>query len=145
MLMTYELTYFILNGREHKWQHMVIYIWQNIGSGNGLAPIWCQAITWTNVDLLSIGLWGTNSVKLNPKYNHFHSRNCIWICQSTKQLPFWSGLNSYAYQLTYQCLPSKTTSSEAALACWNSYKTISLKVLKAGNIQGNVCLLLFRF
>ena len=23
----------------------------NIGSGNGLAPVWCQAITWTNIDL----------------------------------------------------------------------------------------------
>ena len=26
-----------------------------IGSCNGLASVWCQAITWTNDDLLSIG------------------------------------------------------------------------------------------
>ena len=24
----------------------------NISSDNGLAPVWCQAIIWTNVDLL---------------------------------------------------------------------------------------------
>ena len=27
-------------------------IWDNIGSGNGLPPVWYQAITWTNADLL---------------------------------------------------------------------------------------------
>ena len=32
----------------------------NVGSNNGLSPIRCQAITWTNVGLLSIGLLGTN-------------------------------------------------------------------------------------
>ena len=26
----------------------------NIGSGKGLVPVWRQAITWTNADLLSI-------------------------------------------------------------------------------------------
>ena len=29
--------------------------WISIGSGNGLAPSWCQAITWTSADLFSIG------------------------------------------------------------------------------------------
>ena len=32
----------------------------SIGSGNGLLPVRRQATTWTNVDLLSIGLLGTN-------------------------------------------------------------------------------------
>ena len=35
-----------------------------IGSGNGLAPVWCQAITWTNADLLSIGPSPTNSCEI---------------------------------------------------------------------------------
>ena len=34
--------------------------WAIIGSCNGLSPVRCQAITWTNADLLSIGLLGTN-------------------------------------------------------------------------------------
>ena len=32
----------------------------SIGSGNGLSPVQHQAITWTNADLLSVGLLGTN-------------------------------------------------------------------------------------
>ena len=36
------------------------WIWVTIGSGNGLSPIWCQAITWINVDLLLIGSTETN-------------------------------------------------------------------------------------
>ena len=34
--------------------------WVGISLGNGLSPIRCQAITWTNVGLLLIGLLGTN-------------------------------------------------------------------------------------
>ena len=33
--------------------------WVIIGSGNGLSPVRRQAITWTNADLLPIGLLGT--------------------------------------------------------------------------------------
>ena len=42
---------------------LVIYASDNsviIGSGNGLAPNRCQAITWTNDDLASIGPFRTN-------------------------------------------------------------------------------------
>ena len=38
--------------------------WVIISSGNGLAPVRRQAITWTNVGLLSIGLQGTNSSEI---------------------------------------------------------------------------------
>ena len=31
-----------------------------LGSGDGFSPVWRQAITWSNVDLLSIGALGTN-------------------------------------------------------------------------------------
>ena len=34
--------------------------WISIGSGNGLSPARCQAIIWTNAELLSIGPLGTN-------------------------------------------------------------------------------------
>ena len=34
--------------------------WVHIGSGNGLSPVRGQAITWTNADLLSVELPGTN-------------------------------------------------------------------------------------
>ena len=34
--------------------------WVSIGSGNGLSPVRRQTITWTNANLLSIGLLGRN-------------------------------------------------------------------------------------
>ena len=34
-----------------------------VGSGNGLAPDWCQAITLTNEELFSVEPLGTNSMK----------------------------------------------------------------------------------
>ena len=33
---------------------MINLDWVIIGSGNGLLPIWHQAITWTNDDLLDL-------------------------------------------------------------------------------------------
>ena len=34
--------------------------WVSIGSGNGLLPVRCRDITWSNTGILSIGLLGTN-------------------------------------------------------------------------------------
>ena len=48
--------------------------WVIIDSGNGLAPIWCQAITWTNHDLVSI------LMKFKTKYKTFLSSKFIWKC-----------------------------------------------------------------
>ena len=46
--------------------HLCVSDWVIIGKINGLSPVRCHAITWTNAGLLSIGLLGT----------HF---NEIWI------------------------------------------------------------------
>ena len=48
--------------------------WSSIVSGNGLSPVRCQAITWSNAGLLSIGLPG-NSFQWNL------NRNCIIFMQ----------------------------------------------------------------
>ena len=34
---------------------MVPNIFVNIGLGDGLSPVRCQAITWTNADLFQLG------------------------------------------------------------------------------------------
>ena len=39
--------------------------WVNSSPDNGLLPIQCQAITWTNADLISIGSLGTNFNKIS--------------------------------------------------------------------------------
>ena len=48
-----------------------------ISSGNGLTPVWCQAIIWNNND------WqpsiGTNQWNLKRKYLYFLLTTCIWI------------------------------------------------------------------
>ena len=49
----------------------------SIVSGNGLSPVRRQAITWTNADLLSIGLLEQISVKIESEFYRFHSRKCI--------------------------------------------------------------------
>ena len=42
--------------------------WISFSSDNGLSPVRCQAITWTNTNLLSTGPLGTN-FQWNPKQN----------------------------------------------------------------------------
>ena len=41
------------------------------GSDNGLSPVRYQAITWTNADLSSIGLQGTNFSEVRIKIQNF--------------------------------------------------------------------------
>ena len=50
--------------------------WIGIGSGKGLLPIWHPAIPWTNVDLFSIGLTGTNFSKIWIGGNAFENVIC---------------------------------------------------------------------
>ena len=51
-----------------------------IGSDNGLSPARLQAIIWTNSNLLSIGLVGTNFGETLTKSTHSQPRNFSWKC-----------------------------------------------------------------
>ena len=51
--------------------------WVIIGSGNGSAPVWHQAITWTNADFLPIGPLGTNLIDICIKIQNFLSRKFL--------------------------------------------------------------------
>ena len=51
-----------------------------IGSDNGLLPARCQAIIWTNAEILLIGPFGINFSEILIKFMHFHSRKCILKC-----------------------------------------------------------------
>ena len=56
------------------------------------SPVPCEAITWTNADLLSIGLLRVNiSVNLELEFYHFHSRKFIWKCRQPKWRQFCPG------------------------------------------------------
>ena len=45
--------------------------WVGIGSVNGLPPVWRQAITWTNTDLLSIRPFRTIIAEIRIKIQNF--------------------------------------------------------------------------
>ena len=52
-----------------------------IGSGNGLAPVQCQANTWTNGDYspLQLDSWAQILMKFISKHNIFHDENVFEI------------------------------------------------------------------
>ena len=65
--------------------------WVIIGSGNGLSPIWCQAITWTNVNFLSIDPSGTNFSEILIKTHNFSFMKMHLKMSSVKWQPFCPG------------------------------------------------------
>ena len=52
----------------------------NITSDDGLAPVWCQAIIWTNAAILSIRHQGTHFSEILSIVKSFHSKKCTWKC-----------------------------------------------------------------
>ena len=63
-------------------------IWVSIGSGNGLSPVRRQAITWTNTDLLSIRLLGTNFSETWFEIQNFSYTKMHLKMSSAKWRPF---------------------------------------------------------
>ena len=56
-----------------------------IGAGNGLSPVWRQAITWFNVDPLLFGPLGTNSSGIKMQlffYKEIVFENCDNFAQA---------------------------------------------------------------
>ena len=64
--------------------------WVSIGSGNGLSPGRCQAITWTNAGLLSIGPLGPNLcevwIKIKKLFSHENASKNV-VCKMAVILP----------------------------------------------------------
>ena len=65
--------------------------WVSIGSGNGLLPVWHQAITWTKADLFSIGHLGTNFSGIRIKIQNFSFMKMHLKMPSVKWRPFCPG------------------------------------------------------
>ena len=64
--------------------------WVITGSGNGLLPVQCQAITWTNADLLSFGPLERNFSEIWLKICNFSIMKMHLKMPSAKW-PFWPG------------------------------------------------------
>ena len=89
--------------------------WVNTGSGNDLSPVRCQAITWNNAGLLSIGPLGTNFCETRIKIEKFLLMKNL---SSAKCRPYGLGLNmlitvktsqlSVAFTHTHRCWASSS-------------------------------------
>ena len=64
-----------------------------IGSDNGTLPAWHQAISWTIVDVLSIGLFGTNFSNIWNETQKSSSTKIHLKMLAAQWQPFCSGLN----------------------------------------------------
>ena len=64
-----------------------------IGSDNGLLPDRCQAIIWTNAEILCIGLLGTNFSEILIEILTFSFKKMRLKVSSAKLWPFCLGLN----------------------------------------------------
>ena len=74
---------------------MASWIWVKVGSGNGLFPVWCQAITWNYAVLLSTGPIGVNLTLSEICIKNFHSRKCIRKCNLHNVGHLCLGLNMW--------------------------------------------------
>ena len=64
----------------------------SIASGNDLLPFWCQANTWTNTGLLSIGLLKTNFNEIRIQNLSFQNfKKCFWKSHLPQWRPFCPG------------------------------------------------------
>ena len=110
--------------------------WVSIGSGNGLAPVGRQAITWNNAALLLIGPLGTNFSEIliiirNVSFTKMHLKtsSAKWrplrpegddfICQHmcvSRELTHWSRIEIfYIFQTTF----SKSLSCVNIVVFWH--------------------------
>ena len=64
-----------------------------IGSDNGLSPVRCQAIIWTNAGMLLIGPFGTNFSEIVIGIYTFSSQKMHLKMSSGKWRPFCPGLS----------------------------------------------------
>ena len=80
-----------------------------INSGNVLPPTQPQGSTWTKAALLSFGFLGTQSLKLQQKYN-IHSQLYFrkYIQLQNVSLHLRTGLNAQAFSTLTASVPNRT-------------------------------------
>ena len=78
--------------------------WLSAGSDKGLSPIGRQAITWTNADLLSIGLMWTSFNEIGIGILSLSLKKCIWKCCLSKRRPFCLGGDELTKLLFYEII-----------------------------------------
>ena len=73
--------------------------WVTIGSSNGLSPIRCQTITWTNAALLSIELLEQSSVRFDRNFIIFIKKIHLKVSSAKMAAILSKGENSWKQSL----------------------------------------------
>ena len=127
---------------------MATHICANIGSGNGLLPVQCQAITCANVNLLSVGSLRRNFSEIYTKTRlqmHFKMVAILFrpqcfntLCSSDTM--WWHRSVSTLAQVMAWCL---TAPSHYLNQCWFLINFLRFFVINLGAISQWVAKLLF--
>ena len=80
---------------EAKWRIYASLNWVIIGSDNGLSPVRCQAIIWTNAGILLIGPLGTSCCELLIGIQTFSFKKLNLKTSSAKWRLFCLGLSEW--------------------------------------------------
>ena len=93
----------------------------------------CQAITWTNSDVKSVGLWGTNFSKICIKIQFSLWKKHLKM-MSGKYAPFRFGLNALKYRFD-RCVPHYDDVIMRAIASQSTSLTIVYSTVYSGADQ----------
>ena len=106
-----------------------------IGSDNGLSPGWRQAITWTNVGILSIGTLGTNFSEMLIEIHTFSFKKIHLKMSSGKK---WPLINESLVWNMHLLWNNSIVSEYGYLWEIASYMTDSVRLLTCRESQGPV-------
>ena len=102
--------------------------WVSIGSGNGLSPVRCQAITWTNAYLLSSGPLGTNFNEILITILTFSLKKCMWKCRLWNGGHFFQGEMSWGKDFNYLC--------QLTVMCWEMTENVNRLLCSFKTLMG---------
>ena len=93
--------------------------WVIIGLGNGLAPVWCQAITCTNDDLSWNGPWGANFRQIQIKIPNYSIKTMHLKMLFVTWQPFYLDL-IYSWVVQKLSHPTETYHQISNISCTKS-------------------------
>ena len=79
-----------------------------IGPGNGLSPWRCQAITWTNADVMSIRLTGRNFNKILIEIQKYSLKNVCHCCSKCWSFCLCLNVSTHWGRVMHICISTLT-------------------------------------